>query len=496
MGRVTDLKARLMSRGDVGWQNKSDSWSNGSINEKLLYLNERSSLYEEALSIFNTVLPGVGLSNVQELVFCQSWEEKSYLEIAASSDYDADYLKDVGYRLWQQLSKELGEPVNKHNFRSVFRRQYQRMQQGQDVIYQPTVLKEALEMEPLPSNLNFPLTAICDWGQAAEVTLFEGRSTELDKLESWILEEHCRLVGLFGMVGVGKTAMTVKLAERLQGNFNYLIWRSLRNPLSFDEFVADLVQALSDQLEVTLPESPDGKVTVLIEYLRRCRCLLIIDGWEAILQEGTHQLAGAYRDGFEHYGQLLRRIGDSRHQSCLMITSREKPIGWSFMEGESLRVRSWQLGGLSITAAAAVLLRLGLSATDEHLETLTNLFAGNPLLLKAVSRTILDLFDGSLPTFLEQNVIIYGDVRHILDQQFRRLSVVEKQVMSYLATGQTWASLSDLQEEISPPLSQEQLLEALESLHRRSLIVREAACFSQLELIREYASLYLPLQST
>jgi hypothetical protein len=179
-----------------------------------------------------------------------------------------------------------------------------------------------------------------------------------------------------------------------------------------------------------------------------------------------------------------------------MITSREKPIGWSFMEGESLRVRSWQLGGLSITAAAAVLLRLGLSATDEHLETLTNLFAGNPLLLKAVSRTILDLFDGSLPTFLEQNVIIYGDVRHILDQQFRRLSVVEKQVMSYLATGQTWASLSDLQEEISPPLSQEQLLEALESLHRRSLIVREAACFSQLELIREYASLYLPLQST
>ncbi len=49
------------------------------------------------------------LSNLQELIFRQSWEGKSYQEIAASFDYDAHYIKDVGFKLWQLLSKAFGE---------------------------------------------------------------------------------------------------------------------------------------------------------------------------------------------------------------------------------------------------------------------------------------------------------------------------------------------------------------------------------------------------
>jgi len=33
---------------------------------------------------------------------------------------------------------------------------------------------------------------------------------------------------------------------------------------------------------------------------------------------------GYMRAGYEGYGQLLRRVGESEHQSCLLLTSREK----------------------------------------------------------------------------------------------------------------------------------------------------------------------------
>jgi hypothetical protein len=32
-----------------------------------------------------------------------------------------------------------------------------------------------------------------------------------------------------------------------------------------------------------------------------------------------------YRDGLAGYGALLQAIGETRHQSCLLVTSREAP---------------------------------------------------------------------------------------------------------------------------------------------------------------------------
>ena len=37
------------------------------------------------------------------------------------------------------------------------------------------------------------------------------------------------------------------------------------------------------------------------------------------------QQEGRYRDGFAGYGVVLRAIGETRHQSCLAVTSREAP---------------------------------------------------------------------------------------------------------------------------------------------------------------------------
>lgn len=98
---------------------------------------------DEALAILDKALKQKRLSQIQQLVFCQSWLAQTYREIAENSGYDPDYVKEVGSQLWHSLSEALGEKVTKKNVHSVLRH-YQ--QSGKD--------KESLI--PNPDFLEFP----------------------------------------------------------------------------------------------------------------------------------------------------------------------------------------------------------------------------------------------------------------------------------------------------------------------------------------------------
>ena len=78
---------------------------------------------DEALVIIDAALEPNRLNSVQELVFKQCWLDRTYQEIAEASDYDDDYIRVVGSRLWQSLSEVFGERVTKSNFRAVLRQQ-------------------------------------------------------------------------------------------------------------------------------------------------------------------------------------------------------------------------------------------------------------------------------------------------------------------------------------------------------------------------------------
>ena len=60
-------------------------------------------------------------------------------------------------------------------------------------------------------------------------------------------------------------------------------------------------------------------------------------------------------------------------------------------------------------------------STAEQLR-LIEVYAGNPLALKIVAQTIVDLFDGQIALFIEQGEVVFGGVRALLDEQYARLS--------------------------------------------------------------------------
>lgn len=441
------------------------------------------SASEEALYVFSTVLPKFRLNKVQRIVLCESWLGTSYPEIATKFGYDPDYIKDVGYRLWQTLSKDLGETISKNSLRFILTHRFNQLQNLQLETESPFKFKSKV----LPNNFQTrnPVGSKphYDWGGAGEPPVLEGREAELRLLNDWILDTRCRLIGIFGLGGVGKTAIAIRIAETLKNEFDYLIWRSLRNAPPFEQTIDDLLSCFPEYQGETAA-TPDSKIVTLIDCLNQHRCLLILDNWTSVLQANSY--TGVFQKNYEQYGQLMRQIGQSRHQSCLIITSREQPGSTAFNEGQASPIRSLKLAGLDKKAGIKFLRDLGLTDLDKYLGELNQYYEGNPLALKIVTKTIQDLFEGNVSEFLQYEGLIYGGVRNLIEQQLQRLSPSEIQLMQYLARDKNQAAISELQEYMAASQSQEQTLETVESLYRRSLLQKQGTQFTQTRIIREY----------
>lgn len=304
-----------------------------------------------------------------------------------------------------------------------------------------------------------------DWGEAPDVSIFYGRTDELNQLRQWIEIDHCRLIALLGIGGIGKTTLSVKLAQQIARKFEYMIWCSLRHAPAIEDHLANLLSIFHQQPITNGSIKVNAQLSQVMEYLRSHRCFLVLDAYETVLSSGKP--AGYYREGYQEYGQLLTRIGESKHQSCVLLTTWEKPKEIAALEGVSLPVRSLQLNGLG-EAAKEILREKGLSEPEKWQE-LIKAYRGNPLALKIVATTIIDLFGGSVSEFLSKSLYL-GDIEYLLYQQFNRLSELEKDLIYWLAINGSPVSLSQLQKNISSQVSISELLNLMESLGRRCLI--------------------------
>ncbi|MEL7244798.1 MAG: CHAT domain-containing protein [Cyanobacteria bacterium J06573_2] len=323
-----------------------------------------------------------------------------------------------------------------------------------------------------------------DWGEAIDVSTFYGRDDEVKTLKKWIMTDNCRLINIIGMGGIGKTALSVKLAELVEHKFDFLIWRSLRNAPSLTELLKDLIGFLSESHQISIADSVDKQISQLIDCLRAARCLVVLDNLESILD--SDKKVGSYREGYEKYGQLLRCVGDTKHQSCFLITSREKPKGFSERSGDNLPVRMLTLKGLNSQDGQSILAQKGLSLSEREINSLVDFYAGNPLALKIAATTVEETFDGDVADFLNSDTVIFGDIFDLLDQQFKRLSILENQVMYWLAINREKLSIKDLQNDMVGFSKTRELITALESLQWRCLIENNSGKLTQQPVVMEY----------
>ncbi|WP_313926644.1 NB-ARC domain-containing protein [Anabaena sp. FACHB-1237] len=223
-----------------------------------------------------------------------------------------------------------------------------------------------------------------DWGTGIDISTFYGRNEELIQLESWILQDSCRLVSLLGMEGVGKTTFVTHLAKQIQDQFNYVFWRSLPTVPYFDTMLNDLLSLFSHHKET----KPD--INKIIHYLRTHRCLIILDNVNI--------------DHFE-YIQFMKIITESHHQSCIIFTSREQHQEITFLEYWLSSVRCLKLDN-SPEIPFSLIESKSLQGSDQQKYDLCNFCDHNPLKVKQVIISIIDLYDGDIGKFLEENTML------------------------------------------------------------------------------------------
>ena len=180
--------------------------------------------------------------------------------------------------------------------------------------------------------------------------------------------------------------------------------------------------------------------------------------------------AATYRTGYAEYGTLLHALSTRTHQSCLLLTSREKPAELGALDGRTAPVRALPLTGLDERAFAIILKQRDIVGTADDLRALVRLYGGNPLALHLVTEPISELFGGDIGAFLASGDAFFDGIAKLMEQQFARSTPLEQAIVRWLAIEREPVPISAVLSNLGETVPKRDVLEALESLRRRMLI--------------------------
>jgi hypothetical protein len=371
-------------------------------------------------------------------------------------------------RFWQR------EPIHRESFIEICRAVgiHEWQQIAEQTIAEQTIAEQTIaEQTPVlpPQDLR---------GMPVITTLY-GREDLLQQLTSWQTQGG-RLLNLWGIGGIGKTAIAAQLTDQIASKFDRVIWRSLRSAPTLLDLLSDILDDRLADVETLLNR--------LLEQFQKHQTLLVLDGWEIFLGGG----AGQYRPDYSDYRKLLPRLAQERHYSCIIITSREKSAELALLEPGQSGVKSIKLEGIGEAATA---LLSDLLPEPAAWSALIQLYRGNPLALNVIATLIQELFNGRASDFLKANTIVLHQIEPLIADRVRHLNAIERQILVSLSQASKPLNWLVLRQLVGLETAQSDLLEALSALEWRSLIEKvinqEETQFQLQPMVMKYVQKYL-----
>jgi hypothetical protein len=448
---------------------------------------------DRAIAIIETLLAPKSLNPVQIQIIRGVIAGDSYQAITAATKADAErevdlipdfaeitagfkreggyqigYIRETGAQLWQILTQKLGQKVTKNSLAAVllwYSQQPEFKLDGSEDAVRPNDDRQERERMFVTQN-EFP-------------DRFYGRTEEIATLTNWCLSDRCRLIFAIGMGGMGKTTLAQEIVRQLDGYFQRNVWRSLVNLPPVAELCGDLIRCLSPQPLLDLPELLDAQIELLIAALRRERCAIVLDNVESILADRVQ--GGQYLPGYEGYDRLFRALGELPHQSCVLLTSREKPHTIARLQIVNPKlVRSINIDGIASAAGHQLIRSFGCPPLPEQMwQEVHAHYGGNPLALKIAAITAVELTGGGekvleLYPLMKQGQLRFRDIDDVLERQFDRLSDLEQQLVYWLAIEREPATGAQLRSNlVLNDRAPGDAMDAMQSLSRRCIITSQ-----------------------
>ena len=464
----------------------------------------RSVNFEEAFKEIDDLVfakTGRRLNQLEKIALEAAWEDKDYGEVASDLPCSVDHLRsNVGRRLWLVMTGVLGggEKVTKKRFRGIFERR---------MIDSDTHSTLGISEE---DQSKFSGTSPSIFGeQPPDVSRFYGRVKELEKLRELIGNNSC--VALVGAAGIGKSALAAKLILEIAADpssgFNCLTWKSIRSDLSPFDLVTELIGlvAAPSKSKLDLPLYAQARISVLINCLKSRRCLLVLDGADAVWRSQREDKGGdksSRRWRHAEFRIFLKRLMEEDHQSCFVLTGRQRFSELDELQNLKGPVSCLEVKGLDLEDAKQFL-RMNNLKDEETWDELIQDYGTVPSALKLVSKEIQKKFNGRVREFIEFKTLTANVFEELLEEQFRDthlLDYLERQIIIYLAEELsrqsdciTQATLLRGLKAKMESFSTAEMLDKIEILSNLSLIQKEEniatgeVCFSLQPLLRRYA---------
>ncbi|NET46679.1 NB-ARC domain-containing protein [Okeania sp. SIO2B3] len=412
---------------------------------------------------------GKHLDDLQQVVIQGVWQGKSYSQIGEECHRSESRVRDVGYRLWQILSEQLGEDINKNNFRSTIERLFINSsfinlfnhKNHHHIVNFCSPISEQPQQQPDIENKVEPKSCYEDLGIAPKINFFYGRNEELKIIYDWIFLQKARLISVLELSGIGQTTLVKRFVDLNSNFFDVLMWKSLRFPQPLNLLLTEIFKNFYlGNDSVSLNEQTCRK---LFDLLRQKKCLIVLDDVQNIFTE--KQLAGQYKPEYRDYKTFLKMMTDIEHQSCLILVSQEK-----FQEMKSLNEELYPIKILELTGLYETeLLNHQDLENPESWSTLIKLYEGNALYLQNIADLIQDVFQGDVLSFVNgDELILTEDLKDIFNSLFDKLSKVEQKIIVEMSQQNQEFSIETLKEHLS--LSSTDVINGLQSLSRRYIL--------------------------